>query len=503
MEPAKLYSARVGSAGWSRSYRKFIKDCCAYRPSDLVPAIARVSASLGDTPHLDFSTSYRSLWGLAVAARESLLYGTEVPGKIVTDPRIERLMYRLFDAEALPDLRPGDSGFMLSALTPVLYEQFPWQESIFEEVARTYALMVDGLNHVATDVISEASLTELLDGVPLVQAVGATFVLHCLAYEHGGVYDPGRLDDEDFQEVFARYPRSAIEASARRLTATRAEFKADFDQHSHGNRKLAKYDYNPLVRTPFVALEGGLTVAPAPRLIMRTVTPSGLYYPGFDRFGPGFGNDLGRLFENYVGRNLDLIDGAEVHPEVEYGSKKQRKKSIDWFVVMPGLVLLIECKLKRLGLPARAGDAPLHTDLKGAVEKAYEQLTHSLDALAAKLPEFGHIPTDRPMLAMIVSAEPIYVGDAYLVDQHGASLSSGPFRDVPVATVSARQLEMLVTRGAGVEQQLLELIQKHVPGTAFALSGIAAHEGKINSILESAWAAYDFPSVSHSGESSM
>ena len=60
-------------------------------------------------------------------------------------------MYRLFDAEALPDLRPGDSGFMLSALTPVLYEQFPWQESIFEEVARTYALMVDGLNHVATD----------------------------------------------------------------------------------------------------------------------------------------------------------------------------------------------------------------------------------------------------------------------------------------------------------------------------------------------------------------
>ena len=227
---------------------------------------------------------------------------------------------------------------------------------------------------------------------------------------------------------------------------------------------------------------------------MRTVTPGGLYYPGIARYGSGFAQDLGRLFEHYIGRNLRLIDGAEVHPEISYGSSKDLK-SIDWFVVMPGLVLLIECKLKRLGLLGRAGDAPLFDDLTLSIEKAYQQLKRSVESLASRTPQFNHIPTDRPLLAMIVSAEPMYIGDAYLVDHHGASVSAGTFRDVPVMAMSARDIEMLVTHGAGVEQVLLELVQTHTPGSAISLRDVPPHDRRENTILVDAWNSYPFPRV--------
>ncbi len=401
----------------------------------------------------------------------------------------------------MPDSAPGDKGFALALLTPILYEQFPWQESIFEELARSHALLIEGLQEVDTEVLSEASIADILGGISLREAIGTTFVLQVGAYQNGGSYNPGWLDQENFRDVLALYSRSNIETTARRLTATRSELKADFNANTHGNARLAKYDYNPLVRTPFVALDDGSIVSPAPRLIMRTVTPGGLYYPGIATYGPGFATELGWLFEHYVGRNLRLITGAEVHPEIRYGLSNDMK-SIDWFVVMPGLVLLVECKLKRLSLSARAGDSALPKELFLAIENAYLQLRRTIEILADGTSEFAHIPRGRPFLALIVSAEPSYIGNAYLVEQHGATISVGGLTDVPVAALSARELETLVTHGEHVEELLLRLMQDRAPSAALGILGIHTSDGKRNPILESAWATYLFPSTVSSGDES-
>ncbi|MDO3403236.1 hypothetical protein QWI29_24605 [Mycolicibacterium neoaurum] len=433
-------------------------------------------------------------WGLATIARESLLYGNENRRATVSDEAVTRLLVRLFNSKVMPDLVPGDKGFALALLTPILYEQFPWQESIFEELARSHALLIEGLQEIDTEILSEASIADVLGGISLREAIGATFVVQVGAYQNGGSYNPGWLDQENFREVLAIYSRSNIETTASRLTATRSELKADFNANTHGNKCLAKYDYNPLVRTPFVAFDDGSIVAPAPRLIMRTVTPGGLYYPGIATYGPGFATELGWLFEHYVGRNLRLIAGAEVHPEIRYGSGKSMK-SIDWFVVMPGLVLLVECKLKRLSLSARAGDLALPKELFLAIERAYDQLRRSVENVAAGTAEFAHIPSDRPLLAMVISAEPSYIGNAYLVEQHGATIAAGAATDVPVAALSARELETLVTHGEHVEELLLRLMQDRAPNTALGILGIHTSDGKRNPILESAWATYLFPSA--------
>jgi hypothetical protein len=328
--------------------------------------------------------------------------------------------------------------------------------------------------------------------VPLGDAIVATFVLQVGANQNGGLYDSSWLDQDNFKDVRELYPRGNIEAAARRLTATQAEFQDDFAKWSHGIKELAKFDYNLLVRTPFVELENGVTVAPAPRLIMRTVTPGGLYYPGLEHYADAFTTDLGHLFEHYVGRHLRLIDGAEVHPELSYGPRRD-KKSVDWFVVLPGLVLVIECKLKRLSLAARAGGSALFPELARAVGKAYEQLERSVEQLAAKTPEFSHIPSDRPLLGIIVSAEPIYGGNAYLVEKHGAKLSAGDLRNVPVAAISARDLEAWVTHGAAIEDRLLEVLHNHTVGTALPINDVRLHSDRLNTILRNAWDSYPFP----------
>lgn len=326
------YAAFMGRSRWAREFSEYVQACRAYRTSELVQAVARVSAKLGEPPYNDLVKRSCPPWGLAAIARESLLYGNEHRDRPITERGVQRLLAKFFESDVPRGPSPGVPGFLLSVVTPILYEQFPWQESIFEELARSHALFIEGLDHVATEVITETALAELLGGAPLSEAIGATFVLQVGAYENGGLYDSSWLDQDNFRDVLELYPRGNIEAAAQRLTATTDAFQADFSTYSHGDKTLAKFDYNPLVRTPFIRLRNGSTVAPAPRLIMRTVTPGGLYYPGISRFDTTFAEDMGHLFEHYVGRNLKLIDGADVHSEIAYGPRRD-KKSVDWFVV--------------------------------------------------------------------------------------------------------------------------------------------------------------------------
>jgi hypothetical protein len=119
--------------------------------------------------------------------------------------------------------------------------------------------------------------------------------------------------------------------------------------------------------------------------------------------------------------------------------------------------------------------------------------------MAAKTPEFSHIPSDRPLLATVVSAEPIYGGNAYLVEKHGATLSAGHLRNVPVAAISVRDLEAWVTHGAALEDRLLEILHDHAVGTALPVNDFRLHNDSPNVILENAWNAYPFPTLGTDG----
>ncbi len=260
-------------------YSAFTQACRAFRPTELLPAIAEASADLGEPPYSTQAMMRTPPWGLAAAARESLLYGNEYRSKPVDADALRSLMHKFQVAMDMNDSEASDVDFFVRLTTRLTYEQFPYQESMFEEVARSHAWLVEGLPDVETKVITTDSLASMLGGLSLREAIGATFFLQVGALQNEGTYRRSWLDQPNFAEVLKVYPRSSIELISSRLTTTPEGFRAAFAQHSLGTATMSRFDYNPLVATPFVDL-GDTVVAPATRLILRTVTPGGLVLCG-------------------------------------------------------------------------------------------------------------------------------------------------------------------------------------------------------------------------------
>ncbi|MFJ1874300.1 hypothetical protein [Streptomyces chartreusis] len=64
-----------------------------------------------------------------------------------------------------------------------------------------------------------------------------------------------------------------------------------------------------------------------PAAVVAKASPVGLYCTGLEGLGEAFANDLGELFEQYVGRQLRLLPDASVHAEVVYTERKTRRRA--------------------------------------------------------------------------------------------------------------------------------------------------------------------------------
>jgi hypothetical protein len=178
------------------------------------------------------------------------------------------------------ELPAGFGAFDL--LLPIAYEQFPFQESIFEELTRSYALLAAAEVGDSADVMDWPALLS----VPLEEAIGAAFVLTVGASRNVGTIDPDWFDQENFQSVFDLVPRPALEVTMRRLTATLDEAKAAAREAGTVRPELARYAYNPLSAFPLIDLEdGGPLIVPSDREVIRSATAGALYYPSGETLG--------------------------------------------------------------------------------------------------------------------------------------------------------------------------------------------------------------------------
>lgn len=467
-------------------YEDFKNAVRKFRPSDLVPQIANMSASLKEPPYSDDVLNFFPPWGLAAAARESLLFGNEFRSSNVNRHELQGLMEKFQETVDLPP--QDDTDFYLKFMTQFMYEQYPFQESMFEEVSRSHAWMVQGLHEVQTEVISEATLASMLDGVPIKDAIGATFLLQVGAWQNSGTYNPNWLNMKHFTEVLEIYPRKNIEKMAARITTTPQQFRENFIATAPETQRATRFNYNPLIATPFVDMGDGKPVAPATRLILSTVTPSGLYYPGVRKHGSAFARDLGRLFEHYIGRQLNLLKGARVTPEISYG-RGNGSKSVDWFVVLPHLVILVEVKSARLGPGEKVGSPKLIETLNKTISRARNQLAETIKRISEQHAEFEDIPTDRRMLGLIVTAEPFYTANNYLFQRNQATIPGGNIPDVPITVLSANELEKLVLLGDELETRVLGEIMNR-KSRVLNLRGLITKTKGRNPILKTAWDEY-------------
>ncbi|MDT0310265.1 hypothetical protein RM780_25410 [Streptomyces sp. DSM 44917] len=454
-----------------------------HRPSALLPLIAGASAKY----HLDtwWKSPYRKYtpWSLADAARVSLAYGNE-HRQGATEADLLRIldMYGQLDdhfVRGTADLASLE-GFLLRTAG----EQFLYQEPPYPELARSAAMLVQTTATRPARCLRPGWEEDLL-GTSLSHYVRIAQLLWTSAVHSGGRFDPACLATAGMAPVCDIIPAETI------TSVTETHFVTDsaaFRKENTAARLTAdplrrRFEYNPLRGRPFLRGYGPGYLAPVNHLIPAKASPLGIYYTGVARYGSAFAQDLGDLFEAYVGRQLALLPDATVIPEIAYG--RNRARSVDWIVITNELVLLVEVKSVRPTQHLRLATDRRLEELARMLGHAYEQIDNTAALIRNGHEEFADIPADRPAQGLIVTMEPFHLANASLPD------SWRPATGVPVTVCSAGDLEYAVTiTDAPLGRLLLERAADPQRSTYALREALRDHAHTPNPILEAGWDSY-------------
>lgn len=385
------------------------------------------------------------------------------------------------------------TGTLGAFLVRVSHEQFAPQLSLFEEISRLTALF-DNVDDLDTELLDSALIERLL-GCSLSEFVRAGFVIATGATRNAGFFNP------EWERLW--HGQGAVNEYFPMATVRRVfqqHFLTDFTQFrdmasrwAQADKTLRHHEFNPLVSRPFVTLPNGHHIAPQPHFAFQRLSPAAVYYAGVDALdaieADEFTRDIGVVFQDYVGRQLHLLPGATVLPEIHYDNDQ---RSVDWFVIFDELVLLVEAKSTRLSNLARMGGTALGGDIDRSLGRAFKQLGRTEQHVAGGHRQFAAIPTDRPRIGIIATLEPYWSANSPFVRQ---LLPEPP---LPVTVASIREVERLVDvvrfhGDAAVLGEVLADPERRYWHLANALPG---EEVPRNPILEAAWHANTFGNLS-------
>jgi len=471
------------------AYEEFEARVRRHRPSELLPAIAVVATGLEERGIRPQENRLVLPWGLMCAAKESIRAGNEHRAPGVT-PRDIQEICGAFNAVVDPILdheREPELGALHNFFVRTAYEQFPHQASLFDDLARPYALLVESLAEAGPMEVMDDVFWPRVLGCPLPTFEGVAFLLGIGAQKNGGRFDPAWLDQPNFEPILNTIPKETVLAVFEDHFATTVEeFQRMAEEARSKDPRLRRYDYNPLLGRPFVRLGKGRYIAPLPQLVFRKATAASLYYLALARLDTkgeqdAFTRDLGGLFQAYVGRELRQLPEFTVLPEIRHD---RDERSVDWFVVWPDLVLLVEAKSTRLTQPARMGTAALREDVERTLGKAFRQIDRSARLVTGRHPAFAAVPSDRLMAGMVVTLEPYYLANSPLI----RDLLPEP--GIPTTVVAVRELERLVSIGLRrpLPPLLTEVIgdpKRRTWDITVALGGIEPDAR--NPLLDAAW----------------
>jgi hypothetical protein len=460
-----------------------------YKPSSLLPLIA--AAGVRYREQQDWLNSpYRKYtpWALADAARVSLAYGTEHNRADATDSDLLQILnaYSRFDRF----FRDQDARAVMLRMAS---EQMTWQAASYEALARTAAVFTHTVPLKPLECLRPGWDTELF-GCTLREYVGATQLIWASVIASAGRFDLALFDTPDGELIARHVGRDTV------VRVLDAHFAANKEQFRVENKNvtgraglddhLRRFTYNPLRGHPLLIGFGAGYLCPMPQLAWAKATPWGVYFTGLRHYGDGFARDLGHLFEQYIGRQLRLLTGAQVLPEITYGPKAGRRKTVDWIVVLPEVVLLVEVKSAIPTEPVRLGTPDAAEAILRKLGKAISQIDVTAQLIADRDPALAAVPADRPVLGLAVTLEPFHIANA--------PFNLLPPADTPVTVADAAEIEVLVTiTDTPPGQLLLDRAADDVRSTWALDTALNGHARSRNSILDEAWNSYPWASGSY------
>jgi hypothetical protein len=456
-----------------------------HRPSALLPLIARASAAYAlESSWLESPYRKYTPWALADAARVSLACGNEYRKDAIDTDLLRILdMYSQLEDPYLYD-HDNDRDALARYLLRAAGEQMIYQEPVFQELARAAAMFTQTTGTREARCLRPGWEEELL-GTSLSHYVGITQLLWASAISCAGRFDPTSLETPGAERICAEIPAPTILSVAEKhfVTDTAAFRQTNEQARMTTDPLLRRYEYNPLRTTPLLKGYGPGLLAPVSQLIPAKASPLGIYYTGVAKFGGAFAQDLGDLFEAYVGRQLGLLPDATVLPEIAYG--QNHALSVDWIVVTEELVLLVEVKSVRPTAHLRLATEHRVKELQRMLGRAYEQIDRTAALIASGRREFAEVPTDRPVQGLIVTMEPFHIANAPL------QRPLLPATTVPVTVCSISELENMVTiTDAPVGRLLLDRAADARRSTYALREALSGHTHARNAVLDAGWDSY-------------
>jgi hypothetical protein len=471
-------------------YSDFLQRVRRHRPSDLLVALAATSVRLFEQESWA-ADRVRLPWAIAAAAKASIVAGNEYRPAGVTDRDVLEIC-AAYNALYTPLVNApvGVSDTVGAFLVRTSYEQFPYQQSHFEEISRLGALF-ENVDEVSTEILDLALIERVL-GCLLEDFVVAGFILATSTQANAGFFDPEwPVLREGPQSLDRHFPVETLRrVFDEQFLASFEQIRADAKKLEQPNVMLRHHEFNPLVSRPFVTLPDGRHIAPQPHFVFQRLSPSALYYAAVatldDEQTESFTRDVGRVCEDYVGRQLRLIPNATVIPEIVYDDDQL---SVDWFVIFDDLVVLVEVKSTRMSHLARMGADKLKDDIDRCLGKAYKQVRRTDRLLVESHPAFAEIPTDRPRIAIVVTLEPYWAANSPFITEF---LPEPP---VPTSIASVRALERLVDVlcAVGGPDPLIKVLDDPDRRTWNLENALPDLETSKNPILDAAWNRFLFP----------
>lgn len=486
--PTRDLSAEDAPATTEAEYRRQIT---CYRRGSLLRLIAAAATEFSGPRNLrgylaPEALNYRP-WALADVARVSLAANARGPR---TQPTHQDLAYILAMYNNLDEPLRAEGGGLEQAEAFMLRlagEQFSWQEQDYGAAARSAAVL---LHTPFPPGMPPRSITpgwehEAL-GCSLVEYVSTGRILWASALANRGRFNLAHIDGPTADPEW-----SVIDpALVRRTLDTHFAIAAtDFPQANRKaaavaayDRRLRRFTYNPLRGRPAVTGLGQDYLCPIPQLAWAKTTLAGLYFTGLERLGAGFTEDLGHLFEQYVGRQLQLIPGATVIPEIIYTGGSTRDRSVDWIVVFDNLVLLVEVKSaapteeNRLGGP----DA-----WKAAIKKignGFTQVERTATKIKSRHPAFAAVPDDRRILGLVITREPFPTANWPAVHRLFPPIS------IPTSITGIAELESIVTMtDTTVDRFLCEIADDPQRRHYDLRTSLPQHTFTANPVIDQGW----------------
>jgi len=455
------------------SYREFAQLVRRFPRTAVLSACAAISADQIAFPDDEKKLFQFPPFAVAGIARAAALYGNDHrsnPGiDAITVQRLCRALVNVHDHFI-------DDAQLEEFYCRMANEQAVLQGALFNDVARTQALLVDAAADYQSALITDAFWQSAL-GCTTQELFAVALMLHTCAISNGGRFDPKWLDRPFFEPIYRTIPKSTlIGVYDKQFCATPIQLRdlASIDQPK-GN--LERYAFNPLRARPIVHCGTGPHVAPVAQFLMLRAGPGVLYYDAIKKGGREFAAELGHVFQHYVGKQLRLTPGR-VHDEVVFAGKSGQERSIDFIVELPEAVVLVECKAIPMGADARRGQPQMHEDIAKTAGKAASQIDATAARIIGNHLNFRFVPRDRPIVGLIVTLDPYY-----------AIGIRKPQVDTWLASI--RDLEQLVTVTA---PSIGSLLLRRTPGTDVPSVSTLLKEVNLgrNTLLDEAWSKLPF-----------